>query len=126
MQPSRRGLKFFSARSLTSDGAEGVEVLGGEQGGRQLPDELLEQRRGVVGAHLVPADVARVEVGLQVLLQQLRTQPEVCHFIETAVAVSGSALQGNDLWVCSSTGSELTFNGITTKLSFEIRGVSLV
>lgn len=66
---------FF--RSLTSDGTEGVEVLGGEQGGRQLPDELLEQRRGVVGAHLVPADVARVEVGLQVLLQQLRTQPEV-------------------------------------------------
>lgn len=60
--------------SLTSDGAEGVEVLGGQQGGRQLSDELLEQRRRVVGADLVPADVARVEVALQVLLQQLRTQ----------------------------------------------------
>lgn len=68
--------EVFFFLSLTSDGAEGVEVLGGEQGGRQLPDELLEQRRGVVGAHLVPADVARVEVGLQVLLQQLRTQPD--------------------------------------------------
>lgn len=78
---------------LTSDGAEGVEVLGGEQGGRQLPDELLEQRRRVVGAHLVPAHVARVEVGLQVLLQQLRTQPERCvSSEETLVGVAGDAL----------------------------------
>lgn len=64
-------------RPLTSDGAEVVEVLGGEQRGGQLPDELLEQRRGVVGTHLVPADLTRVEVGLQVLLQQLHTEIRV-------------------------------------------------
>lgn len=119
-------------RWLTSDGAEGVEVLGGEQGGRQLPDELLEQRRGVVGAHLVPADVARVEVGLQVLLQQLRTRPEARHFTERVTwragrggvgATSGVALQTlqeNDLWACLSSRSELTFDGITMKLRFYI------
>lgn len=96
MPPNRDVGEGFFSLSLTSDGAEGVEVLGGEQGGRQLPDELLEQRRGVVGAHLVPADVARVEVGLQVLLQQLRTHSRrfQCQFIERAAGVSGSALQG--------------------------------
>lgn len=60
--------------ALTSDGAEGVQVLGGEQRGRKFPDKLLQQRCGVVGTHLVPAHRARVEVGLQVLLQQLRTE----------------------------------------------------
>ena len=56
---------------LTSDGAEGVEVLGGEQRGRKLPDELLEEGGGVVGADLVPDHAPGVEGGLQGLLQQL-------------------------------------------------------
>lgn len=66
----------------TSDGAEGVEVLGGEQRSGQFPDELLEQRRGVVWTHLVPADLPRVEVGLQVLLQQLHAENNETTFSE--------------------------------------------
>lgn len=56
----------------TSDGAEGVDVFGGEQGSGQLPDELLQQRGSIVGAHVVPAEVSRVETGFQLLLQQLQ------------------------------------------------------
>lgn len=67
---------------LTSDGAEVVEVLGGEQRGGQLPDELLEQRCGVVRTHLVPADLTCVEVGLQVLLQQLHTEICICIYMD--------------------------------------------
>ena len=59
---------------LTSDSTEGVEVLSCEQGSRQFPDELFEQRSSVVWTHLVPADLPWVEVGLQVLLQQLETE----------------------------------------------------
>lgn len=58
---------------LTSHGAEGVEVFCGEQRIRQVPDELLEQRSGIVRAHFIPVEASRVEVGLQVLLQQLQT-----------------------------------------------------
>lgn len=59
---------------LTSNGAEGVEVLGGEQGCGQFPDELLKQRSSVIWTHLIPREVPRGKVCLQVLLQQLQTQ----------------------------------------------------
>lgn len=42
---------------LTSDSTKGVEVLSCEQGSRQFPDELLEQRGSVVWTHIVPADL---------------------------------------------------------------------
>lgn len=62
---------------MTSDGAEGVEVLGGEQRSGQFADELLEQRGSVVCTHFIPADLPQVEVGLQVLLQQLQIENNV-------------------------------------------------
>lgn len=43
---------------LTPDGVEGGEVLGGQQRRGQLPDELLQERRGVVGTHIIPAEAA--------------------------------------------------------------------
>lgn len=58
---------------LTSYGAEGVEVLGGEQWRGQFPDELLEQRSSVIWTHLIPRELPRGKVCLQVLLQQLQT-----------------------------------------------------
>lgn len=69
---------MFSWRQLTSDGAEGVEVFGGEQRSRKLADELLEQRSSIVWTHVVPVDLPWVEVGLQVLLQQLHTENNLC------------------------------------------------
>lgn len=42
---------------LTSDGTEGVEVLGGEQRSRELSDEFLEKCGGVVGTHFLPLDL---------------------------------------------------------------------
>lgn len=64
-------LLFIARKPPTSDSAEGVDVFGGEQGSRQFPDELLEQRGSIVWIHLVPAELSRVETGLQLLLQQL-------------------------------------------------------
>ena len=61
----------MKSRPPTSDGAEGVDVFGGEQGSRQLPDELLQQRCSIVRIHLIPAELSRVETGFQLLLQQL-------------------------------------------------------
>lgn len=58
--------------SRTSDSAEGVEVFGGQQRRRQLTDELLEQRRGVVRTDLVPVERTAVKRVLQLLLQDLR------------------------------------------------------
>lgn len=47
-------------------------MLRGQQRGGQVSDELLQERRHVVGTHLVPAEAARVERALQLLLQELR------------------------------------------------------
>lgn len=64
-------------RPLTSDSAEGVQVLGGEQRSGQFSDELFQQCGSIVWTHFVPADQPRVEVGLQVLLQQLYSRSKV-------------------------------------------------
>ena len=49
-------------------------MFGGQQGGGQLSDELLEERGGVVRTHLLPAHLATVEANLQTLLEQLGKQ----------------------------------------------------
>lgn len=56
----------------TSDGAEGVEVFGGQQRRREFTDELLEQSGGVIRTDLVPAERTAVKRVLQLLLQHLR------------------------------------------------------
>lgn len=53
----------------TSDSTEGVDVFGGEQGSRQLPDKLLKQRSSIIRIHLIPAEMSWVETGFQLLLQ---------------------------------------------------------
>lgn len=66
-----RQTRFGKYCPLTSDSAKRVEVLCSEQRSRKFPDELLQQRCSVVWTHFIPGEMPGVEIGLQVLLQQL-------------------------------------------------------
>lgn len=66
----------------TPDGAEGVQMFGGQQWSRQLADEFLQQSRGVVRTDLIPTERTPVKRLLQLLLknlQQTHHQPRERH-----------------------------------------------